>query len=44
MWNDITTRVSVRDDKRYATQVYVKTTIGATRLQEKKVVQIVTTG
>lgn len=44
MWNDITTRVSVRDDKRYATQVYVKTTIGATRVQEKKVVQIVTTG
>lgn len=44
MWNDVTTRVSVRDDKRYATQVYVKTTIGATRLQEKKVVQIVTTG
>lgn len=44
MWNDITTRVSVRDDKRYATQVYVKTTIGATRTQERKVVQIVTTG
>lgn len=44
MWNDVTTRVSTRDDKRYATQVYAKTTIGATRLQEKKVVQIVTTG
>ncbi len=44
MWNDITTRVSVRDDKRYATQVYAKTTVGATRLQEKKVVQIITTG
>jgi hypothetical protein len=44
MWNDVTTQVSVRDDKRYATQVYAKTTIGATRLQEKKVVQIVTTG
>ncbi len=44
MWNDITTRVSVRDDKRYATQVYAKTTVGATRTQEKKVVQIVTTG
>lgn len=44
MWNDVTTRVSVRDDKRYATQVYCKTTIGATRLQEKKVVQITTTG
>jgi Phage capsid protein len=44
MWNDITTRVSIRDDKRYATQVYAKTTAGATRTQEKKVVQIVTTG
>ena len=44
MWNDITTRVSVRDDKRYATQVYAKTTVGATRVQEKKVVQIVTIG
>lgn len=44
MWNDITTRVSVRDDKRYATQVYAKTTVGATRTQEKKVVQIVATG
>lgn len=44
MWNDITTRVSVRDDKRYATQVYAKTTVGATRTQEKKVVQIITTG
>lgn len=44
MWNDITTRVSVRDDKRYATQCYAKTTVGATRTQEKKVVQIVTTG
>lgn len=44
MWNDITTRVSVRDDKRYATQVYAKTTVGATRLQEKKVVQMICTG
>ena len=44
IWNDITTRVSVRDDKRYSTQVYAKTTVGATRLQEKKVVQITTTG
>lgn len=44
MWNDVTSRVDVRPDKRYATQVYVKSTIGATRLQEKKVVQISTTG
>lgn len=44
MWNDVTSRVDVRPDKRYATQVYVKSTVGATRLQEKKVVQISTTG
>lgn len=44
MWNDITTRVDVRPDKRYATQVYAKTSVGATRTQEKKVVQIATTG
>lgn len=44
MWNNVTTRVDQRPDKRYATQVYAKTTCGATRLQEKKVVQISTTG
>lgn len=44
IWNDITSRVDTRPDKRYATQCYVKTTVGATRTQEKKVVQIVTTG
>lgn len=44
MWNDVTTRVDTRPDKRYATQCYAKTTVGATRTQEKKVVQIITTG
>ena len=44
MWNDVTTRVDERADKRYATQVYAKTTVGATRLEEKRVVQVVTTG
>lgn len=43
-WNDVTTDVSVRNDKRNATQVYLSTTIGATRLEEKRVVQIITTG
>lgn len=42
VWGDITARVDERADKRYATQWYVKATVGATRLQEKKVVQILT--
>lgn len=41
MWNDITTRISERADKSYATQVYVKGTFGATRTEEKKVVEII---
>ena len=43
MWNDITTRISERDDKSYANQVYVKGTFGATRLEEGKVVEILCT-
>ena len=43
IWNDVTGKVSERDDKSYATQVYAKTTIGATRLEEKKVVEILCT-
>ena len=37
---DIITRVSERDDKNYATQVYVGMFIGATRMDEKGVVEI----
>lgn len=44
MWGDVQTEVSPRPDKRYSTQVYAKTTIGATRVEEKRVVQISTTG
>jgi len=44
MWQDVQTRVDPRPDKRYATQVYAKTTVGATRTEEKRVVQIITTG
>jgi len=44
VWQDVMTQVDVRPDKRYATQVYAKTTIGATRLEEKRIVQIQTTG
>jgi len=40
MWNDISTMISERDDKGYATQVYVKGTFGATRTEEGKVVEI----
>ena len=39
--NDITTKISEREDKSYATQVYVKGTFGATRLELGKVVKIV---
>jgi hypothetical protein len=40
MWDDITTKISERADKSYANQVYVKGTFGATRTEEKKVVEI----
>ncbi len=40
MWNDVNTRIDQRSDKSYATQVYVKGTFGATRTEEKKVVEI----
>lgn len=40
IFDDIKGRVSERDDKSYAKQVYTCATIGATRLEEKKVVEI----
>lgn len=40
IWNDVVTRVSERADKSYATQVYVKGTYGATRIEENKVIRI----
>lgn len=40
MWKDITTRVSERDDKSYATQVYVCSSFGATRIQDNGLVEI----
>ncbi len=42
IWDDIEARVSERDDKSYATQIYAKSTFGATRLQEPKVVIVET--
>lgn len=41
MWNEINTKITERADKSYATQVYVKGTFGATRTDEKKVVEII---
>ncbi len=40
IWNDINARITERDDKSYSTQVYLKGTFGATRVEEKKVVAI----
>jgi len=40
VWNDVTSRVSELPGKSYSVQVYSKTTIGATRLEEGKVVEI----
>jgi hypothetical protein len=37
---DITTRISERDDKNYATQVFLSMVIGATRIEDAKVVEI----
>lgn len=40
VWGDLRTRISERADKSYSTQVYAAATIGATRVEEKKVVEI----
>lgn len=40
VWNDIETDVGPRRDKRNAMQVMVKGTFGATRLEEKKIVEV----
>lgn len=40
MWNDVNSRIDQRADKSYSTQVYVKGTFGATRTEEKKIVEI----
>lgn len=42
IWGGIEARIDERADKSYAWQWYTKTTCGATRLQEKKVVQVLT--
>ncbi len=40
---DIETRITERDDKNYATQVFLSMTIGATRIEDEKVVEIACT-
>ena len=40
IWNDISVQISDRADKSHSTQVYVKGTFGATRVEEEKVVAI----
>lgn len=42
IWGGVEARIDERADKSYAWQWYTKTTCGATRLQEKKMVQILT--
>ena len=37
---EITTRISERDDKNYSTQVYIELSVGATRIEDEKVVEI----
>lgn len=44
MWNDVTVSVDKRADKRNSIQCYITTTVGAARIEEKRVVQIATTG
>lgn len=39
-WNGLETRIGERPDKKYITQVYMRSTLGATRTQETKVVEI----
>jgi hypothetical protein len=41
VWNDVETSIDRRPDKRNAVQVYCTETVGATRIEEKRVVQIV---
>lgn len=40
VWNDLTTKITERADKRHSTQVYVSGTYGATRLELGRVIKI----
>lgn len=41
MWNDVVSKVSERNDKSHATQIYTSVTCAATRVQEKGCAEIV---
>jgi hypothetical protein len=38
---DLIARISERDDKRYSTQIYVAHSVGAVRMEEEKVVEVI---
>lgn len=40
IWNDTEAKMSERADKGYATQVYLRSTVGATRIDEKRIVRV----
>ena len=40
IWEDIVARVTERPDKRFSQYIYYRMTLGATRLEEERVVQI----
>jgi hypothetical protein len=40
IWRDVNTRIDPRPDKRYANQIYSSMTIGATRMEEERVIEI----
>ncbi|MAE81358.1 MAG: hypothetical protein CMB80_01390 [Flammeovirgaceae bacterium] len=40
LWEDIVARISERPDKRFSQYIYYRMTLGATRLEEERVVQI----
>ena len=39
-WEDMNAQISERSDKGYSTQVYMRQTVGATRLEEGKIVRV----
>ena len=40
VWEDIVARISERPDKRFSQYIYYRMTVGATRLEEERVVEI----
>lgn len=40
VWEDMVAQMSKRDDKGYATQIYLRMTIGGTRIDEKRIIRV----